>query len=884
MALTGNGVQVGSASQFGVGLGSPTAMASNGTTVYLFHPRRAYTLDVTNGRATQIGANNLGLGSNPRFSAAMFHSNLIHVHGTTSDQVYTLDTVTNTVTAIGAALSIAGSASSPVVTGMTSLNGTVYAAEAFTDSLMTLDITSGVLTPVDGNTVGYGLTSPNLQSLATYKGMLVAVNIDSTDADIRLVQLSTVDGTATAFNTVTPPDDAIVGMTEHDGQLLAVGNDEDALFRMYDVLWDETIADFEVEEGDDATFDLAAISQDASLFSLQGTPPGWLSITGAATDLVATTAPDVTADTNFDVVVRATRSGITVDETLRIVVTDAGGMPAALSFGSGTIADQSWDTGDTVSLTLPEATGGTGTITYTLSPTLPAGLTFDATARTITGTTTAVFTSAEFTYTATDGNADTVTLTFDAVVAASALTFSTTIADQSLDIGDTVNLTLPAATGVGTITYTLSPTLPSGLAFNATARTITGTTDGAFASAEFTYTATDPNGTTATLTFEMAVAAAALTFSQTIADQSLSIGDIVNLTLPEASGGTGTITYTLTPTVPAGLAFNATARTLTGTTAAVFTSAEFTYTATDGDGDTVTLTFDMVVTEPLPIAIDGTIGIQNLTVGTEIDIQLPTASGGMGALTYELTPDLPDDVTFDEDTQRLSGTPRVSVRGVEYRYRVEDTAGTTITLYFRLYVRPTAYTAGNQELVSMLPPNSTEWERAVEETLRENILPVDDNDHVKMPTIDAWNPDLIPAALTPYLGLNLSIEVDAALPETEQRNLLRASYGIHSIEGTPQALLDVIHALGYAGAVINEGVEDPADNTTHWAHYSIFINQSITIVDAQRMVDLVKDLAPARCKLVSVDIASGTDLYDGTLTYDGTHTYGQIDTVTGLVL
>ena len=104
MSLTGNGVQVGTASQFGVGLGSPTGMASNGTRVYLFHPRRAYTLDPASGIATQIGANNLGLGSNPRFSAAMFHNSLIHVHGTTSDQVYTLDTTANTVTAIGAAL------------------------------------------------------------------------------------------------------------------------------------------------------------------------------------------------------------------------------------------------------------------------------------------------------------------------------------------------------------------------------------------------------------------------------------------------------------------------------------------------------------------------------------------------------------------------------------------------------------------------------------------------------------------------------------------------------------------------------------------------------------------------------------------------------------
>ena len=93
----------------------------------------------------QFGSNNLGLSFNPRFSAAMYHNNLITVHGTQNDQLYTLDPTTNTVTAIGTAFSIAGSGSSPVVTGITSLGGIVYAAEAFTDALMTLDIPSGVL-------------------------------------------------------------------------------------------------------------------------------------------------------------------------------------------------------------------------------------------------------------------------------------------------------------------------------------------------------------------------------------------------------------------------------------------------------------------------------------------------------------------------------------------------------------------------------------------------------------------------------------------------------------------------------------------------------------------------------------------------------------------
>ena len=292
----------------------------------------------------------------------------------------------------------------------------------------------------------------------------------------------------------------------------------------------------------------------------------------------------------------------------------------------------------------------------------------------------------------------------------------------------------------------------------------------------------------------------------------------------------------------------------------------------------------MAVNMPEPLVLDSQIDTQNWVVGTEIDIQLPVAQSGQGAITYSITPDLPDGVTLDSDTGRITGTPRGAVRGVEYQYVAEDTASAQGILYFQLYVRATAYTAANEELVSILPPNSTEWERAIETILRENILPVDDNGHIKMPIIDAWNPEEIPALLAPYLGLNLSIEVDAELPETEQRSLLRGSYGIHSIEGTPQSLLNVIFALGFEGAVILEGVEDPGDNTTHWAHYAIEINESITVAQAQRMVDLVKDIAPARCKLVAVNVVGGTDLYDGTLTYDGKHTYGQIDAVSGLNL
>ena len=320
MALVGSGTQVGSANQFGIGFGGPNALVSDGTTVYMFHARRGYTVDPTTGIAVQVGGNNLGASTNPQFRAAMYHDNTIYLYGLTGRQVWSFDPTDNTVTAVVAGVSIAGSASVPIVVGMTSLNGIVYVAESFTDALMTMDIATGVLTPVDADTVSFGLASANIQSLGAYKGQLIAVNL-SVGAN-RMVALSETDGVATVINDVDPPDTGITGIAEHNDELLAVGTTDDALYRMYDVLWDETIADLEVDEGDNETWDLSAISQDASIYSLPGSPPSWLSITGASTDLVATTAPDVTADTNYDVVVRGTRSGINADETLRIVVRD----------------------------------------------------------------------------------------------------------------------------------------------------------------------------------------------------------------------------------------------------------------------------------------------------------------------------------------------------------------------------------------------------------------------------------------------------------------------------------------------------------------------------------------------------------------------------------
>ena len=86
------------------------------------------------------------------------------------------------------------------------------------------------------------------------------------------------------------------------------------------------------------------------------------------------------------------------------------------SFGSSSIGDQSFTQNEMISeLTLPEATGGNPPLTYGISPSLPAGLRFDATRRVLSGTPGAPQEAITYTYKVTDSDAadpDSATLTF----------------------------------------------------------------------------------------------------------------------------------------------------------------------------------------------------------------------------------------------------------------------------------------------------------------------------------------------------------------------------------------------------------------------------------------------------------------------------------------
>ena len=316
-------------------------------------------------------------------------------------------------------------------------------------------------------------------------------------------------------------------------------------------------------------------------------------------------------------------------------------------------------------LQLPAATGGTGTLTYTLTGpsggNLPAGLNFNVGTRILSGTPTTAGTTT-LTYAVTDANNASTNATFTVMVSDGLALTASGNQNYTLDTLITA-LQLPAATG-GTMPLTYTLTSVPGLNFNAGTRTLSGTPDTA-GTTTLTYAVTDANGASTSVDFMVIVSGGlALTAS---GNQNYTLDTAITaLQLPAATGGTGTLTYTLTGpsggNLPAGLNFNAGTRILSGTPTTAGTTT-LTYAVTDANGASTSATFTVIVSDGLALTASGN---QNYTLDTLITaLQLPAATGGTGTLTYTLT-SVPG-LNFNVGTRILSGTP--------------DTAGTTLLTY-----------------------------------------------------------------------------------------------------------------------------------------------------------------------------------------------------------
>ena len=269
------------------------------------------------------------------------------------------------------------------------------------------------------------------------------------------------------------------------------------------------------------------------------------------------------------------------------------------------------------------------------------------------------------------------------------------ITNQVYTQGETITpVVLPAASdfvSVGEIflTYQLLD-LPSGLAFQESTRTLSGTPINAQSATEYTYTATDEAGNTnAGLTFMITVNPNIAPEVSITEGRSVTVGEGEMTTLT-ATGSTGnTYAWVCTGTPPATLA-NVDQNALTFTAPVVDANVQYTCVVTaTGDGIHSLSTTEIASTTVTVTNTDttapsfGDLFIANkvYTHGEEIaPVVLPVATDAVSttevSLTYQL-PGLPTGLTFEESTRTLSGMPTNVQPATECSYTATDEAGNT---------------------------------------------------------------------------------------------------------------------------------------------------------------------------------------------------------------
>ena len=453
------------------------------------------------------------------------------------------------------------------------------------------------------------------------------------------------------------------------------------------------------------------------------------------------------------------------------------GADSAPDFGAETVAEQLYTLNSAIpSLTLPEATGGDGTLAYGLSPALPEGLSFDAATRTLTGTPTALHSVTTYTYTATDsdpGAPDSASLTFWIQVVSGERPAAPTF--MSLSLGASPNSLEAVWNWSGRSCYIVGPAAGYEIVYkkSTVARFRTATPEEPNDAESGSYTVFEDFGENSIpdTTFTIGVDSGTLYYGETVvpldpvpydvqvgvfsddvcyewgysevltatpaADSAPDFGTetvadqtytqnaaIPSLILPEATGGNGTLAYSLSPALPAGLSLDQTSRTLTGTPTSALAATAYSWTAADADGDAASLTFSIAVAadpsstpgasasmasvqalqSPAAPDLTPTFGASSIADQRYVQdeaiaaLTLPEATGGDGTLVYFLDPAAPTGLSLDAASRSLSGTPRVPQAETAYTWTAVDADGDTASLTFRIAVEARSAAARQQAM------------------------------------------------------------------------------------------------------------------------------------------------------------------------------------------
>jgi hypothetical protein len=152
-----------------------------------------------------------------------------------------------------------------------------------------------------------------------------------------------------------------------------------------------------------------------------------------------------------------------------------------------------------------------------------------------------------------------------------------------------------------------------------------------------------------------------------------------------SSGGGAVVSYSVSPSLPAGLSLSTSTGVISGTPTAITASASYTVTATNSGGST-TASLSLAVNDLPPTGLSYAFPTSTYTVGTAIAANAPSQGGGVVTL-YSVSPALPAGLNLNASTGVVSGLPSIPAAAAVYTITAANSGG-SITYSLSITVNP----------------------------------------------------------------------------------------------------------------------------------------------------------------------------------------------------
>jgi hypothetical protein len=325
----------------------------------------------------------------------------------------------------------------------------------------------------------------------------------------------------------------------------------------------------------------------------------------------------------------------------------------------------------------PETTNAIGSVSFSITGTLPDGLMFNPTSGTISGKPSKVGETQNITVAVVDSAGTRATATTKLTITERqplklAYNFTNPLTENSAS--GLPKRPLEPTYAVGEVAYSVAGVLPDGLTFNAKDGSFGGTPLKVGVFEGIVVAGRDTDGTTASSEPLRIVVAPNQQFSVANLAVSGRVGTLMQTEAPQVKGAVGTVTYSTTTPTPLGLTFSTTYGVFTGVPSSTGGQV-VTVGATDSVGRKTTFQITLKVVDELMVTYDNTSANQHAPIRIQ-----PVVENAIDEVTFTVANGSIGNLTLNSKTGEITGAPSAigtltfSIRAID-----EGTSNNTYT-------------------------------------------------------------------------------------------------------------------------------------------------------------------------------------------------------------